>query len=746
MSASGLDLYSLLPAVYKLRDAQLAQSMALLTPAEAAQLAQLQALATPLSTEQQAQLTELQGKASRGPLQSLLAVVQEQLAVLAYDLDQLYDDQFIETCAQWVIPYIGDLIGYQSIQGIAPSVDNPRSEVANTISFRRRKGTVLVMEELARDATGWGAHAVEFFLLLAWNQYMNHIRPQCYAVPDLRRWEPRFYMDTGFDKTSHTVDVRRIATRRGRYNIQNIGIFLWSLTAYSVTNTQVTPVPGAANCFRFSSLNRDFPLFHRAVSQGPEITAHAEPINVADRLARRVLCQDLRGGVGASYYGAGNSLAISVGGKLLNPYQLQVCNLSGPDGAWNNATVPAQFQAAVDPELGRMVVPGAATADIAVSYFYGFNADMGGGEYTREAGFLVQDEAWVFPFPDNTPPRYLTLQDAINYASGQMALNGRVAVEITDSGIHSIPAGLSINLPAGAMLELRAAEEHRPTLILNGEIVVTGADLSDCEFNGLLISLAAAPAAPSPACILHVPATTTTGSNNLLGTLGLTHCTLVPGWSLNSDGTPVHGDHPAMIAAPAGLQVNIATSIVGGIQTGALVTVSATNSIIDGTARTNVAYAALDGASGGGALTLEGCSVVGKVHATLLALVSDSIFWAQLNPPGDTWAAPLVADRRQAGCVRFSYLPAGAITPRQFQCVTEGPQSPQPLFFSLRYGDPGYAKLLASTGDQIRRGADDGGEMGAFHFVLAPLRETDLCIRMQEYLPAGLEFGIIYQN
>jgi hypothetical protein len=64
----------------------------------------------------------------------------------------------------------------------------------------------------------------------------------------------------------------------------------------------------------------------------------------------------------------------------------------------------------------------------------------------------------------------------------------------------------------------------------------------------------------------------------------------------------------------------------------------------------------------------------------------------------------------------------------------------------LRYGAPGYAKLLTATSDLIRRGASDGGEMGAFHFVLAPLRESDLRIRMQEYLPVGMEFGIIYQN
>ena len=48
--------------------------------------------------------------------------------------------------------------------------------------------------------------------------------------------------------------------------------------------------------------------------------------------------------------------------------------------------------------------------------------------------------------------------------------------------------------------------------------------------------------------------------------------------------------------------------------------------------------------------------------------------------------------------------------------------------------------------EQNTRGAEDSGEMGAFHFLLAPLRETDLRVRMQEYMPVGLEFGILYQS
>ena len=100
-----------------MRDAQLAQSQSLLTAAEPAELGALagSAAAAYRRAAGAARSAHRQGRAR--PLQSLLMVIGEQIAAVAYDLDQLYDDQFIETCAAWVIPYIGDLIGYQSIKG-----------------------------------------------------------------------------------------------------------------------------------------------------------------------------------------------------------------------------------------------------------------------------------------------------------------------------------------------------------------------------------------------------------------------------------------------------------------------------------------------------------------------------------------------------------------------------------------------------------------------------------------------------
>jgi len=129
----------------------------------------------------------------------------------------------------------------------------------------------------------------------------------------------------------------------------------------------------------------------------------------------------------------------------------------------------------------------------------------------------------------------------------------------------------------------------------------------------------------------------------------------------------------------------------------------------------------------------------------VLTLVSNSIIWAALAE-SDTWVSGLVADRLQIGCVRFSFLPYKAVTPRRFECVEQALASAQPVFSTTQYGQPAYMKMWACTDNSIRRGADDGGEMGAFHFVLAPLRESDLSIRLQEYTPVGLDVGLIYNS
>src|SRR5262249_54471388 len=61
------------------------------------------------------------------PLRALLAVIAEQADIVASDLEQLYDDWFIETCADWAVPYLGDLVGYRMLSGYAEAVAGRRA-------------------------------------------------------------------------------------------------------------------------------------------------------------------------------------------------------------------------------------------------------------------------------------------------------------------------------------------------------------------------------------------------------------------------------------------------------------------------------------------------------------------------------------------------------------------------------------------------------------------------------------------
>jgi hypothetical protein len=85
-----------------------------------------------------------------GSLRALLQVLERQRLAVEADVERLYDDLFVETCADWVVPFLGALIH------AAP--DATREEVANTLRRRRRPGLPSTLVELARDVTG---HAVE---------------------------------------------------------------------------------------------------------------------------------------------------------------------------------------------------------------------------------------------------------------------------------------------------------------------------------------------------------------------------------------------------------------------------------------------------------------------------------------------------------------------------------------------------------------------------------------------------------
>ena len=184
-----------------------------------------------------------------GQLMSYLSLVENVFGDIHENIESLYDDLFIESCDDWVIPYIGDMLGTTHLKGDPWTL---RADVADTIALRRTKGTLASIERLTYDLTQWGVHCVELRERLVWSQHLNHLRPDSGDQATLgllptSRFSPAqggmmtlrdpallSLLDSPFDPFSHLPDLKPPAFGNLRFNLPNLGIFLWRLEDYRV--------------------------------------------------------------------------------------------------------------------------------------------------------------------------------------------------------------------------------------------------------------------------------------------------------------------------------------------------------------------------------------------------------------------------------------------------------------------------------------------------------------------------------
>lgn len=176
----------------------------------------------------------------KGPLRELVERLGAQIAVVRRSIDRTWEDQYIDSCDDWVIPYVGDLLATNLVGGLDGR--GQRLDVAKTIYYRRRKGTVGIVEEIAADITRWNARAVEFFRRLARTRHqfdpeigldrergvIEGLRgarswTQAGGFADLRHAPAATSSQTAFDEYFHTADFRRGRSRTGWHNIPKLG-------------------------------------------------------------------------------------------------------------------------------------------------------------------------------------------------------------------------------------------------------------------------------------------------------------------------------------------------------------------------------------------------------------------------------------------------------------------------------------------------------------------------------------------
>jgi hypothetical protein len=214
---------------------------------------------------------------------------------------------------------------------------------------------------------------------------------------------------------------------------------------------------------------------------------------------------------------------------------------------------------------------------------------------------------------------------------------------------------------------------------------------------------------------------------------------------------PRYPDAPSLKILSENTSVEIDSCITGSIRSVESARVTIKDSIVDATSKHAIAYAALNGDDGedtlfGGRLTVENSTIIGRVYTDMLEQAANSIFLArsEAEPP-----EPIAVARRQSGGIRFSYLPLTARVPRRYQCQPPTEVEAihvRPSFTSLHYGEPGYCQLDARCSREIRHGAENEAEMGAFNSLFQPQHKANLRLRLDEYLRFGLEAGIFYMT
>jgi hypothetical protein len=704
-------------------------------------------------------------EACGGQLRALFAVIAAQSAVVEDNILQLYDDQFIETCAPWVIPYLGDLVGYNSVYEIASASLDTRAEVANTIGYRRRKGTLLALEQMAVDVSGRAALVVEEFLQLITTESMRHVRPQHLAALNLRGVPAPDQLADPFGGQSKTIDVRHIRPRSrgsadpgtapldialhggGRSNIPDIAIHLWRWQSFQVADAPAFAVGGGR--YKFSPLGNDMPLF----SQPPGRTAFSSlttRLDVPQPIARREL---------SAFYGPSASVQLTADGVPVDPSQICCANLADrPSGSW--CTV-APGKIAIDPELGRIQfaadVP--LPQSVRVRYAYGLPAEIGGGPYDRSlplaeldpaaAGFFALVGSGDFPTLESAVTGWNHVTQVAPGSTGIIVLPGfeSLAIDVTGSGAVQLPAGSSLSIVAGQPVSA-VAEQPVPTggprevLWNDARVTLTG----DIEVTATAGHTAGDGAPPSAGQLL-ISGTWLAGQLLVTGAacmVQVADSTLVPGRGLLADAEPLSAGDPSIVVTAEGTSLVLNRAISGPIAADPSGTTRICNSIIDATSPFYVAYAGADLASAGADLHVEDSTIIGKVRTRTVTLASNTIFYARLGRQ-DPWPAAIWASRQQEGCVRFCVLPFDSITPRRHHCLPPDQASEpalEPCFIALRYGDPSYALLSGDTPLAIWTGADNGSQIGAYFQTQETEAVTNVQLRAPEYLPASLESGI----
>ena len=691
-------------------------------------------------------------------VRSVIEILAAQTSVLRRSHDRLWDDQFVELCDDWAVPYIGGLVGTRLVSAL--NRRGRRVDVAKTIYYRRRKGTKRVLEELISDIAGWDGAVIEMFRRLG---RMRHgLDPKPSVIPphlaqpgwaELRNPRLKDLADGPFDTLAHTPDMRRQRGRDGRYNIPKLGIHLYRLRAHSITGVDPVPGPVAAS-FTADPSGRDVPLFipRDRADDWEQWTSAREwqlPSPMRCRLlndAQYLIDERLISQLAATFALPAASVA-----DLRSIRNIRFATEERLRNTIASFAAPAPLQV---PAVFRALLAGALVADCGKFNLLpeAFGAESApGAEIARERVAGGNLSNWTGASPDKQvivdPERGRLLfmggpapGSTVRYWYGSLAEIGAgtydrresvmaptialisgggaiAAAGIDSNGVTQIDDSRSYgpiaDVAAIATMVIQAANQQRPYVRLAADWVLdTGANVeSTLVLDGLWIGGSGAFAIVLDGDYERVT---------------IRHSTLDPG-GLDAQGAAIA---PVDIVVRGDVEeIVIEQSIVAAIRIdggGLLTRLIIRDAIVQSTASAMLLPLAST------ELRLERVTVLGGVDVNRLYST-------------ETLVTGLVdVSNTQDGCFRFSAALPGSRVPHPYE--SHFLPDTNHFFVSRTFGQPGYAQLSDAAPVALREGAENGSEIGAYCGLRQPIRLHGLEAKVEEFAPFGLIPAFVFET
>lgn len=705
----------------------------------------------------------LDGAAERpGQMRALIELLAGQAAIERRSIDRILADSRILEADDWAIPYIAQLLGTRLISPLNPA--GRRADVGHTIEYRRRAGTVRLLERLAREIAGWDGAVSEAFrrLIRAPHALDREFTPGPVTgsppggYPDLRRARIADTVGGPFEDVSWRPEFRPGRGTRGRYSIPIANLFLYRKQTFALTG--VTPYSFDSRHYALDPSGRSHvALWQRGAVDRPECQAPGEtdmrmPITCLRLNDVHYALPPALAGAGpnwaalagrsfaslgaflsaATAAGAGNlsalllaaldpacpkarllawsgnaSPSLELGPKPAQPWapdQIAAANLS----TWADAiALDAPYQALVDPARGLVELTAIPSAG------EGLAIDLLHTAMLWPIGAIGQDRTPTMPqgaptvLAGNTPD--------LSTPGGDLLL--------PDSRtLHPVTTTDTIAL--SGTTRLWSANRTRPYVVLapQGGTAITldaGANRPDLVLDGLWLGAALAGNADLAELRL-------TGR---FASVTLRDLTLDPGGMRGAAPgqvpTPIphlrlvlDGEIEALVIERCVLgSIHAAAGADAGLMACSAATMAIRDSIL--IARAGDPVVVVESAHA----TIDRSTLLGDCHLGQ-AEISNTIIDGALY----------VADA-QGSCLRFSMVRSGGLIPSPYQCVILPDGMPAGGFESTRFGDAGLCVLTLACPETIAKGGENSTEMGAYNQALVPIRTADLLAKIAEYAP-----------